>query len=43
MIAGKRSFTVAAIAENADVTLLHVGVNPTRTGVIDVGVTWAIS
>jgi 3-phosphoshikimate 1-carboxyvinyltransferase len=26
----------AAIAENADVTLLHVGVNPTRTGVIDI-------
>ncbi len=26
----------AAIAEDADVTLLHVGVNPTRTGVIDI-------
>jgi len=26
----------AAIAENADVTLRHVGVNPTRTGVIDI-------
>ncbi len=26
----------AAIAENADLTLLHVGVNPTRTGVIDI-------
>lgn len=26
----------AAIAEDADVTLRHVGVNPTRTGVIDI-------
>ena len=26
----------AAIAEDADVTLQHVGVNPTRTGVIDI-------
>ena len=26
----------AAIAEDADVTLLHVGVNPTRTGVIQI-------
>lgn len=26
----------AAIAENADVTLRHVGINPTRTGVIDI-------
>jgi 3-phosphoshikimate 1-carboxyvinyltransferase len=26
----------AAIARDADVTLLHVGVNPTRTGVIDI-------
>jgi 3-phosphoshikimate 1-carboxyvinyltransferase len=26
----------AAIAEDADVMLLHVGVNPTRTGVIDI-------
>ena len=26
----------AAIAEKSDVTLLHVGVNPTRTGVIDI-------
>ncbi|MBS7325821.1 MAG: bifunctional prephenate dehydrogenase/3-phosphoshikimate 1-carboxyvinyltransferase [Thiopseudomonas sp.] len=30
-------FLVAAsIAENADVTLEHVGINPTRTGVIDI-------
>lgn len=30
-------FLVAAsIAENSDITLLHVGVNPTRTGVIDI-------
>ena len=26
----------AAIAENSDVTLEHVGVNPTRTGIIDI-------
>lgn len=30
-------FLVAAsIAENADVTLQHVGINPTRTGIIDI-------
>jgi len=26
----------ASIAEKADITLLHVGINPTRTGVIDI-------
>ncbi len=26
----------ASIAEKADITLLHVGVNPTRTGIIDI-------
>lgn len=27
---------MAAIAENADLTIKHVGINPTRTGVIDI-------